>query len=203
MVGSFLIGFIAWILATSVTLGKFLSGNLLFTYVIIGIGFYLFFIGILGFAGVISQSRCLVVLYMLVAVLCIASQIGGILTLVILRIEMEDVIQFGWTEVNPASRNLIQENLDCCGYEGPREFAYRNDVIDTSCYLIPPRTTIGTPYDNINVTFVVAKRNVTRDLTGLRLKQILSIVASVYVVSHLTKRIRRLKMEKRSQLHAF
>ena len=88
----------------------------------------------------------------------------GILAFDWIRIsfQFDDILQFGWQEVNQGTRNIIQQNvnqkdhlpwkngnfyffqacsdhlfllqLDCCGWEGPKEFAYTSEPIDDSCY---------------------------------------------------------------------
>ena len=47
---------------------------------------------------------------------------------------MEDVLQLGWREVNQESKNIIQSQLECCGWEGVQEFAGTSLPIDDSCY---------------------------------------------------------------------
>ena len=47
---------------------------------------------------------------------------------------MEDVLQLGWKEVNQESKNIIQSQLECCGWEGVQEFAGTSHPIDDSCY---------------------------------------------------------------------
>jgi len=133
-VGCALIGYMAWVLATSVTVRQFLSGNLVFTYTIIGVGFVLFMTGLLGWVGASSSSACILRMYIMAVVLSIAFEVGGILTLSILRIDLGDIIENGWGQVNQATRNAVQDNFNCCGYSGPKEFAYQNDPIDDSCY---------------------------------------------------------------------
>ena len=40
----------------------------------------------------------------------------------------------GWKEVNQETRNLVQTQLDCCGWQGLKDFAGNSDPIDDSCY---------------------------------------------------------------------
>lgn len=136
LIGCVIIGYMAWVLATSVTVSKFLDGSLIFTYVVVGLGFTLFFSGVIGWVGGASESPCLVRLFLFSVVLSMIAEIGGIISLNIVRLEFDDILQFGWQEVNQGTRNIIQQNLDCCGWEGPKEFAYTSDPIDDSCYVI-------------------------------------------------------------------
>jgi len=135
LIGCMIIGYMAWILATSVTVTRFLDGNLIFTYVAIGLGFTLFFSGLIGWVGGASESPCLVRLFLFSVIVSMVAEIGGIISLNIVRLEFDDILQFGWQEVNQGTRNLIQKSLDCCGWDGPKEFAYNSEPIDDSCYV--------------------------------------------------------------------
>jgi len=136
LLGCIIIGFIAWVLSTSVSIQKFQSGTLILTYVIIGIGFSLFFTGLIGWVAGASETACIIRLFIVMVLVTVTSGIGGVLALQITRIEMDDILQFGWTEVNQSSRNFIQSSLTCCGFRGPREFADNNYHMDPSCYEI-------------------------------------------------------------------
>jgi len=135
LIGCMIIGYMSWVLATSVTVSRFLEGSLIFTYVVIGLGFTLFFSGLIGWVGGASESPCLVRLFLFSVVVSMIAEIGGIISLNIVRMQFDDILQFGWQEVNQGTRNLIQKNLDCCGWDGPKEFAYNSEPIDESCYV--------------------------------------------------------------------
>jgi len=135
LIGCMIIGYMAWVLATSVTVSRFLEGELIFTYVVIGLGFTLFFSGLIGWVGGASESPCLVRLFLFSVVVSMIAEIGGIISLNIVRMQFDDILRFGWAEVNQGTRNLIQKNLDCCGWDGPQEFAYNSEPIDDSCYV--------------------------------------------------------------------
>jgi len=124
----------SWVLASSVTVSRFLDGTLIFTYSVVGVGFTLFFSGLIGWVGGASESPCLVRLFLLSALLAIVAEIGGIIALNILGLEFEDILLSGWGELNQGTRNIVQDNLNCCGWDGPKEFAYNNEPIDESCY---------------------------------------------------------------------
>jgi len=134
LIGCMIIGYMAWVLSTSVTVSRFLDGTLIFTYVVIGLGFTLFFSGLIGWVGGASESPCLVRLFLFSVVVSMIAEIGGIISLNIVRLEFDDVLKSGWQEVNQGTRNLIQKNLDCCGWLGPSDFAYNSEPIDDSCY---------------------------------------------------------------------
>ena len=60
MIGCILIGYMAWVLATSVTVHRFLAGDMFWSYSVITLGFSLFFSGLVGWVGGASESVCLV-----------------------------------------------------------------------------------------------------------------------------------------------
>ncbi|XP_021968095.1 tetraspanin-9 isoform X1 [Folsomia candida] len=134
--GCIIIGFIAWVLSTSVSIQKFQSGTLILTYIVIGIGFSLFFTGLIGWVAGASETACIIRLFIVMVLVTVTSGIGGVLALQITRIETEDILRFGWMEVNQNSRNFIQSSLNCCGLKGPREFADNNYLMDSTCYEI-------------------------------------------------------------------
>jgi len=134
VIGCILIGYMAWVMATSVTVHRFLNGDMFWSYSVISLGFSLFFSGLVGWVGGASESICLVRLFLVMIVLCMAAEIGGIITLTVFNKTMEDVLQLGWREVNQESKNIIQSQLECCGWEGVQEFAGTSLPIDDSCY---------------------------------------------------------------------
>lgn len=134
LLGCILIGYMAWVLATSVTVSKFLDGTLIWTYVVITLGFSMFFSGLIGWVGGASESPCLVRLFLLFLVLSMLAEVVGIIYLHIINIGFGDVLAHGWTEVNQGTRNIVQRQLNCCGWQGLEEFATNNEPIDDSCY---------------------------------------------------------------------
>jgi len=139
VLGCCVIGYMAWVLATSTSVNRFLSGTLVFTYTVITLGFLLFINGLVGWVGSLISSVWLVRVFLTVSVVCLLGEVGGIITLNIIQIQMEDILQHGWSELNQGTRNWVQTNMDCCGFAGPQEFAYSTLPIDDSCYE-PPST---------------------------------------------------------------
>ena len=111
LIGCMIIGYMAWVLSTSVTVSRFLDGTLvrypndhmschiicwnrhfcifqIFTYVVIGLGFTLFFSGLIGWVGGASESPCLVRLFLFSVVVSMIAEIGGIISLNIVRLEV-------------------------------------------------------------------------------------------------------------------
>ncbi|XP_076041582.1 uncharacterized protein LOC143025578 [Oratosquilla oratoria] len=134
LVGCAVIGYMAWVLATSITVSRFLSGNLFFTYAVISLGLLYFLTGLVGWVAGASEVTCIIRLYLTLLVFSIAFEIGGIIALNILDTKLDDILMHGWAEVNQGTRNIVQRSFDCCGFYGPKEFAYTNYPIDDSCY---------------------------------------------------------------------
>ena len=60
----------------------------------VGVGFTLFFSGLIGWVGGASESPCLVRLFLLSALLAIVAEIGGIIALNILGLEVITFARF-------------------------------------------------------------------------------------------------------------
>ena len=118
LIGCMIIGYMAWVLSTSVTVSRFLDGTLvrsiwpydtwmmmkyfcicfafqIFTYVVIGLGFTLFFSGLIGWVGGASESPCLVRLFLFSVVVSMIAEIGGIISLNIVRLEVHTTYSNG------------------------------------------------------------------------------------------------------------
>lgn len=134
LLGCIVIGYMSWVLATSVTVSRFLDGDMLVTYSVITLGFSLFFSGLVGWVGGASESPCLVRLFLLLIVLSVLAEIGGIITLNIFNKGLSQILEQGWLEVNQGTRNLVQHHLNCCGWQSLEEFANNNEPIHDSCY---------------------------------------------------------------------
>jgi len=134
VLGCILIGYMAWVMATSVTVHRFLNGDMFWSYSVITLGFSLFFSGLVGWVGGASESICLVRLFLVMIVLCMAAEIGGVIALSVFNKKVVDILHFGWNEVNQETRNIVQRQLECCGWEGVKEFAGTSTPIDDSCY---------------------------------------------------------------------
>lgn len=141
--GCVVIGYMAWVLATSVTVSRFIDGSMFWSYSVVTVGFSLFFTGLLGWVGGASESPCLVRMFLVLIVLSLLAELGGIIALNILNIKFGDILEEGWKEVNQGTRNLVQTHLSCCGWEGLEEFAKNNDPIDESCYEVISPTISG------------------------------------------------------------
>jgi len=133
LLGCIVIGYMAWVLATSVTVARFVDGGMFWTYSVIALGFSLFFSGLVGWVGGASESACLIRLFLLLVVLSMVAELGGIITLNVLGQGLAEVLEQAWGEVNQGTRNIVQTALSCCGWRGLDEFA-NNEPIADSCY---------------------------------------------------------------------
>ena len=84
----------AWVLATSVTVPQFLDGSLIFTYVVIGLGFTLFFSGLVGWVGGASESPCLVGTFLFFIVLSMLAEIAGIICLTVMKFQVNTYMPY-------------------------------------------------------------------------------------------------------------
>ncbi|XP_023327965.1 uncharacterized protein LOC111701067 [Eurytemora carolleeae] len=109
--GCIIIGYMAWVLATSVTVSRFIDGTMAWSYVVITVGFSLFFSGLLGWVGAASESPCLIRMFLCLIVVTLLSEIAGIISLKVLDITFENVLEEGWSEVNQGTRNLVQHHV--------------------------------------------------------------------------------------------
>ena len=97
--GCIIIGYMAWVLATSVTVPQFLDGSLIFTYVVIGLGFTLFFSGLVGWVGGASESPCLVGTFLFFIALSMLAEIAGIICLTIMKFQVSTYVN-SWNAEN-------------------------------------------------------------------------------------------------------
>ncbi|XP_054153706.1 leukocyte surface antigen CD53-like [Oppia nitens] len=136
LTGSIIIAYTLWALGTSSNMKRLFTGTLPLTYVGLGLGSLLFINGLLGWMGSYKRGGCMLKMFLFFCVLTIAAEIGGIISLSILKTKVSDIVEQGWDEVNQRTRNLVQEQLQCCGITGLAEFANNTDPIDESCYHI-------------------------------------------------------------------
>jgi len=162
--GCLLIGYMAWVLATSVTITQFLSGQLFFTYTVVGLGLFLFFTGLIGWVAATSESPCFVRMYLSLIVCCLIAEFGAVIAINILNMEMSELLQHGWKEVNQGTRNIIQRHFECCGFTGPTDFAFNNLLIDQTCYTPMP--------EEANTTLTNTTSEVSINSVKTQLKQV-------------------------------
>lgn len=197
VVGCAVIGCMLWVLVTSPALRDFFMGTTIFSYVVMGIGGLLFVNGLLGWIASYRRGNCVMKLFLLVAVLTIAAQIGGIVAFNILNLKMTDILENGWKEVNENTKNIVQDQLHCCGFLGPEDFTVNTDPIHESCYtkLTPgaANSTITTEVRKLNRVgckekllewFYTNKYIWISTFGGVLLSQVASVLFAVYLINH-------------------
>lgn len=170
LLGCMVIGYMAWVLATSVTVARFLDGQMFWTYTVITLGFSLFFSGLVGWVGGASESPCLVRLFLIFIGLSLLAEVGGIIALSVLGQNLETVLRHGWGEVNQGTRNIIQNALSCCGWRGLDEFA-NNEPIADSCYERVTPTVSGILSSSVTLDFRGRLEAETQSGATRRMKQ--------------------------------
>ncbi|XP_067141482.1 tetraspanin-9-like [Centruroides vittatus] len=199
LLGCGVIGFMMWILATSSTVGMFFTGALIFTYVVLGFGTLIFIGGLIGWIGSYRKGGCLMKFFLLLSVLTIACEIGGIVALYIMNVKLVKVLGIAWNEVNQDARNVLQKEFACCGFLGPEDYSPESTPIDKSCYkpIMKEEDILEEPelykegcrdkmmdWMSKNKTIWVAC------LGSILAVQVVCVLLTVYVVSH-SKRERR------------
>lgn len=133
LMGVVVLGYMLWVLATTEN-GRFFDGVLTFTYVHMAVGAVWFLTGLCGWIGSYKKGGIGMKMFLGLAVIMVAAEIGGIVTLSILKIKMIDILKSGWEEVNEPTKNLIQDKFECCGFSGPSELTLTDNLIDKTCY---------------------------------------------------------------------
>ncbi|XP_076340960.1 tetraspanin-15-like isoform X1 [Tachypleus tridentatus] len=221
VLGGAIIGYTMWVLGTSAQGREFFSGKLLFTYVTLCLGAFLFVGGLLGSIGSYRKGGCLLNTFLCLSVVSVATEVGGIVALNILKTKVADILSQMWSEVNQATRNVLQEKkfhsiffqFHCCGFLGPKEFAYNSKMIDDSCYFSETST------DN---TVVITEKQVLKrvgckeflvdwfyenkvvliiSLGTIILIQVINILIAVYLVNQ-KKPVRRTSSVREIQNHS-
>ncbi|XP_022235073.1 CD63 antigen-like [Limulus polyphemus] len=85
VLGGVMIGYMLWVLGTSAASREFFSGKLVFTYVTLSLGAFLFVGGLLGSIGSYRNGACLLNTFLGLTVISVAVEVGGIVTLNIMK----------------------------------------------------------------------------------------------------------------------
>ena len=107
----------------------------IFTYVVIGLGFTLFFSGLIGWVGGASESPCLVRLFLFSVVVSMVAEIGGIISLNIVRLQVCILTYLGTIHI------LRQHNFGLFLTHPPAHYVSINKVLNFSKsghFLYPP-----------------------------------------------------------------
>lgn len=65
------------------------------------------------------------------------AEVGAIITICIFKANSGQLIEQTWQELNKKSHNVIQEQLVCCGLNGPNDYDSSRDI-DQSCFYREP-----------------------------------------------------------------
>lgn len=91
------------------------------------------FAGLLGWTGASKKNNILLKLFLILSFLILLFEIALILTISIFKANSGQLIDQSWQELNGKSRFIIQEQLVCCGLNGPTDYESSRDI-DQSCY---------------------------------------------------------------------
>ncbi|KFM73321.1 Tetraspanin-15, partial [Stegodyphus mimosarum] len=211
LLGGIVLGTMMWVLATTPTVKSFFTGSLVFTYIVLSMGSLLFINGILGWIGSYKRGTCLMKFYLVLSVLTISAEVGGIVALNVLRMKMADVLSTAWGEVNQVTKNVVQEHFDCCGFLGPQEFADNTDPIDDSCYYMVKSDEDVSVVQMKTLNRMGCKEKLVdwfysnkviwiASLGGLLLLQVIVVLFAVYVINQI-KRARRSNNSSCNDIH--
>lgn len=87
----------------------------------------------LGWTGASKKNNILLKLFLILSFLLLLAEIALILTISIFKASSGHLIDQTWQELNTKSRFLIQDQLTCCGLNGPSDYESSRDI-DQSCY---------------------------------------------------------------------
>lgn len=107
------------------------------TYFTLGFGGLLFLNGLLGWTGASKKNSILLKLFLILSFLIILAEVGAILTISIFKANSGQLIDQTWQELNKKSHNIVQEQLICCGLNGPNDYESSRDI-DQSCFYREP-----------------------------------------------------------------
>lgn len=89
--------------------------------------------GLLGWTGASKKNNILLKLFLILSFLILLAEIALILTISIFKANSGQLIEQSWQELNTKSRFILQEQLVCCGLNGPSDYDSSRDI-DQSCY---------------------------------------------------------------------
>ncbi|XP_052777535.1 tetraspanin-9-like [Mya arenaria] len=120
-----------WIMVSTGNTSNFLSGTLIFTYTFIGVGALLTLIGLLGCIGVCAESTCCLKMYIGLTTILLLVDIGVAIAGGVQQDQAFGLTEKIWDEVNSETKNQIQKELECCGYNNYTD--YGSGALPDSC----------------------------------------------------------------------
>lgn len=97
----------------------------------------LFLNGLLGWTGASKKNSILLKLFIILSFLIVLAEIGAVITICIFKANSGQLIDQTWQELNKKSHHVIQEQLICCGLNGPNDYDNSRDI-DQSCFYREP-----------------------------------------------------------------
>nr|XP_027201937.1 tetraspanin-9-like [Dermatophagoides pteronyssinus] len=146
--------YVVWSLNTINNIQSFSFGNALITNSQLIFGLLLSTVGLLIIYSSWKKNCHTLKLCIFLTVLIISMEIGTFISAKVANIQISNLVDQGWKEINIQSRNFIQKELKCCGLTGLSEFASKLDPIDQSCYREQSlsTSTSSIEYDNHPIT---------------------------------------------------
>ncbi|XP_078695499.1 leukocyte surface antigen CD53-like [Branchiostoma floridae x Branchiostoma belcheri] len=115
------------------TIIGYFRANAILTYISMALGGLMFLVGLIGTIGGCKDSTCLLKLFLSIAILLFLVQIAIVVILAVPQILtlLLPYFKVGWhTPANEVTRDLIQNQLQCCGFDGASEYG---QTIPNSC----------------------------------------------------------------------
>ncbi|KAK3580982.1 hypothetical protein CHS0354_007014 [Potamilus streckersoni] len=110
------IGYVAWNLTQLPDSSVFLSGRFIFSYSLLGIGFVICIIGLLGCIGGLASSVCCLKAFIAMMTILLFVDIGVAIAGYTEQHQVFDISKHLWNEINDGLRNKIQTDLQCCAF---------------------------------------------------------------------------------------
>ncbi|XP_046372496.2 tetraspanin-8-like [Haliotis rufescens] len=193
LMGLFLVGFMAWTMATNPALiTGFISGSRYFTYSILGAGVLIVLAGLFGCIGGLKEGTCLLKTFIAFTIIILLIEIGGAVTAYMMQGELQVYRDSGWTDFNTDTKNFLQTELKCCGFNSASEYGSTVADYPDSCFSDPSSKTGASQHNAVCWT----KINEWLDsnmaiwagtLGGVALVQIVSLILAIVMLSKVKK----------------
>ncbi|XP_067677775.1 tetraspanin-8-like [Haliotis asinina] len=189
LMGLFLVGFIAWTMATNPTLvSGFLSGSRYFTYSILGAGILIVLAGLFGCIGGLKEGTCLLKTFIAFTVIIFLIEIAGAVTAYMMREQLQVYRDSGWADFNTETKNFLQRELKCCGFNSATEYGSNVAQYPDSCFSDPSTKTGASQHNaacwaKINEWLDTNMPIWAGTLGAVALVQIISLILAIVIVS--------------------